>query len=735
MTRFPSLRVRLILLVLLATIPALGLILYTGLEQRRLATEEIRETALRLARFVSSDQTRMIQGTRQLLVGLSELPEVRTRNDRFCSALFADLLKLQPLYANLGAVESDGKLFCSALPITETVNVSSRAWFRGAIRTHDFSAGDYQIDRVSKKATISFGYPVIGSGGRVQAVVFAALNFTWLNQLAAQAQLPQGAVFVVVDRKGTILAHYPEPEKWIGQSTPAPLLVENGRAQRAAVTEAASADGITRLYGFTSLLGTRDPGGLYAGVGIPKDAAFAEADRILTRNLAGLGLVAVLALVAAWFGSDLFVLRRVNALVAAARRLAAGNLGARTGLPHEEGELGNLARSFDEMAEALQRREEEIQQQREALLQREKLAAMGSLVAGVAHELNNPLSIVMGHADLLRETLRSGPVAAQAEAITRAAERCARIVKNFITLARQHPPERQRTDLNRVVREAVELLVYPFRVDNVEVALDLAEDLPILWADPHQLQQLVVNLLSNAHHAMRETPLPRRLTLTTRHDPTRGRASLEVADTGPGIPPEIRSRIFEPFFTTKPPGQGTGLGLSLCDRIIEGHGGTIRAESTPGKGTIFRVELPAEDAAELERETQVTEGRAPVSGKMILVVDDEPVICRMLAQILAAEGHQVETAATGAVALEKLGDRDYDLILSDIRMPELDGPSLYRALTRDYPELCQRIIFITGDTLSQETMTFLEHSGAPTVRKPFALGELRQVVQRALSAL
>jgi len=734
MTRFPSLRARLILLVLLAIIPALGLILYTGLEQRRLATEEIQETAQRLARLVSNDQARIIQGTRQLLVGLSELPEVRTQNHRFCSALFADLLKLHSPYANLGAVEPNGKLFCSALPMTESVNVAPRAWFQGAIQTHDFSAGEYQINHVSRKATINFGYPVLGPGGQVQAVVFAAMNFAWLDQLAAQAQLPQGAVFVVVDRKGTILAHYPEPEKWIGKSAPVASVVESLRTHGAAVTEAASVDGISRLYGFTTLLGTRDTGGLYAGVGIPKDAAFAEADWILTRNLAGLGLAAVLALVSAWFGSDLFILRRVNALVAAARRLAVGNLGARTGLVHEEGELGNLARSFDEMAEALQKREEEIQGQREALLQREKLAAMGSLVAGVAHELNNPLSIVLGHADLLRESLGSGPVAEQAEAISRAAERCARIVRNFITLARQHPPEHQQTNLNRVVREAVELLAYPLRVDNVEVALDLATDLPILWADPHQLQQVVVNLVTNAHHAMRENPPPRRLTLTTRYDAARRMVSLEVADTGPGIPPEIRPRIFEPFFTTKPTGQGTGLGLSLCDRIIEGHGGTIRAESPPGEGAIFRVELPVEDAPEFQRETQVADGPPPVSGKIILVVDDEPAICRMLTEILVTEGHQVETAASGAVALAKLRERAYDLILCDIKMPELDGPSFYRELARDYPELSRRVIFITGDTLSPATLTFLEQSGAPTASKPFVLGELRQLVQRALAA-
>jgi signal transduction histidine kinase len=207
-----------------------------------------------------------------------------------------------------------------------------------------------------------------------------------------------------------------------------------------------------------------------------------------------------------------------------------------------------------------------------------------------------------------------------------------------------------------------------------------------------------------------------------------------VADTGSGIPPEIRSRIFEPFFTTKPPGQGTGLGLSLCDRIIEGHEGTIRVESVPGKGTTFRVELSVEESPELRQETRGAREPPPPGGKTILIVDDEPAIARMLAQILAAEGHQVETAATGALALSKLRERAYDLILSDIKMPELDGPGLYRELVRDYPELSRRVIFITGDTLNPTTITFLEQSGAPTVSKPFVPGELRRLVQRALGA-
>jgi signal transduction histidine kinase len=402
--------------------------------------------------------------------------------------------------------------------------------------------------------------------------------------------------------------------------------------------------------------------------------------------------------------------------------------------------LEELTRLNDRLAESQRTVEEhareleaKVQERTQQLLQTEKLAAMGSLLAGVAHELNNPLAVVMGQATLLRNAAASGPLATRAEKIVQAAERCARIVKNFLALARQHPPERSQCALNRIVQEAVELLAYPLRVGGVEVSLDLATDLPDLWADPHQLHQVVVNLVTNADQAMRETAPPHRLTLSTHSNAERTRVSLAVADTGPGIPPAIQSRLFEPFFTTKPPGQGTGLGLALCHGIVEDHQGSIRVESHPGQGAVFRIELPVELRPTARQEAPTTESPPPVRGKRILVVDDEPEITVMLADMLAVDGHQVETAANGAMALAKLRERAYDLILSDLRMPELDGPGLWRELERHDPGLQRRVIFLTGDTLSQEITEFLRKTRVPTVSKPFSQEEVRRAVRRVLA--
>jgi signal transduction histidine kinase len=359
---FASLRFRLLLLVLLAVIPALGLTLYTNIELRRLAAADVKEEALRLARIAASDQEDTVKDTRQLLFALAQLSEVRSTDPTACSALF-ELLNQYPQYVLLGVVARDGDLSCSTLPISDPVNLADRSYFQRVLQMRDFAIGDYQNDPISGKATLDLGYPVLDEAGQVQAVLFASLDLTWLNQLAAEAQLPEGSTFTVIDRNGTILVRYPDPGIWVGQSVPEAPIVETILAQRGEGTaEAYGVDGIPRLFAFTPLSGV--PGGedVYVSIGIPAAVAFAGANRVLARHLAGLGLVTVLALAAAWFGGDLFILRWINMLVSATKRLSAGDLSARTGLPYGKGELGQLAHAFDEMAESLEQAHQMLEQ-------------------------------------------------------------------------------------------------------------------------------------------------------------------------------------------------------------------------------------------------------------------------------------------------------------------------------------------------------------------------------------
>jgi PAS domain S-box-containing protein len=378
----------------------------------------------------------------------------------------------------------------------------------------------------------------------------------------------------------------------------------------------------------------------------------------------------------------------------------------------------------------------ELARQREALHQSEKMAALGSLLAGVAHELNNPLSIVVGQAQLLQEEASDAGTAERADMIHAAAERCAKIVKTFLAMARRRPPERSPVALNALVEAALAVVGYNLRSGGVAVALDLAPDLPHSLADGHQLQQVITNIVINAAQAMAGQATPRRLTVATRFDAGAGMLHIEIADTGPGVAPAIRSRIFEPFFTTKAAGVGTGIGLSLCHGIVEAHGGAIAVADAPGGGALFTVRLPhveAGSAAVPPVPDPAADGAA--AGRAILVVDDEVAIARTLADMLADAGHRVDVAASGAAALAHLSGGGYDLVVSDLRMPDLDGPALYRALLARDPGWRDRVIFTTGDTLSEAALAFLDATRRPCIEKPFDLKEVRRAVAEALAAV
>jgi len=374
------------------------------------------------------------------------------------------------------------------------------------------------------------------------------------------------------------------------------------------------------------------------------------------------------------------------------------------------------------------RAEAELARQREALYQSEKLTALGSLLAGVAHELNNPLSIVVGQAQMLQDAAADPKTTARAEKIRQAAERCSRIVRTFLALARQRPRELAPVQLNSVVEMAVDLLGYQLRTADIAVTLDLAGSLPTVLADADQLNQVVTNLVINAQQALIAAKSPRQLRIATR-DTGDGRLRLIVADNGPGVPAHIRSRIFEPFFTTKSPGSGTGIGLSMCLSIVTTHGGSVSVEETPGGGATFIVALPVRTAPATPAEAS-SEPRPLTARKRILVVDDEPEIVDTLADILRSVGHLVETAENGRRALDRLAGGAFDLVPSGLRMPGLDGPALYGEIRTHHPAMLGRIAFITGDMLSSQLREFLALTGVPCLEKPFNADDVRTLVAR-----
>jgi PAS domain S-box-containing protein len=356
----------------------------------------------------------------------------------------------------------------------------------------------------------------------------------------------------------------------------------------------------------------------------------------------------------------------------------------------------------------------------EQLLQREKLAAVGQLVSGVAHELNNPLAGVMAFAQLLEAA--PGSVDEQRDAIRaihKEAKRAARIVSNLLLFARERDPERTVTDLNAVMLDALELRRYVLRTQQVEVITELDSTLPAVWADPFQLQQVVLNLVTNAEYALKGVNHHKTITLRTRLAGNRVVAS--VADNGTGIKAEVIDRVFNPFFTTKEVGEGTGLGLSISHGIIRQHGGQISVESVPGEGATFLIDLPLSPLANAKQQRDLGTARLGSGSSAFLIVDDEPSIRRALVRYLEREGHAVDTAGTGKEALARMATKRYDAILLDLRMPETAGGGVYARLLKDDPEHAARVVFATGDSESEDARGFLRQAERPYVSKPFML--------------
>jgi two-component system NtrC family sensor kinase len=368
---------------------------------------------------------------------------------------------------------------------------------------------------------------------------------------------------------------------------------------------------------------------------------------------------------------------------------------------------------------------------RAQLLQTEKLAAIGQLISGVAHELNNPLTSVMGYAQLLQTADVGEDIKDDLRRIHKEAQRSAKIIENLLTFARKEETDRRYVDVNQVLRDTLKLRSYQLRVDNIELTTELDEHLPWTLAAPHQLQQVFLNLISNAHQAMFDHQGKGHLTVRSE---TNGKSiRVLVIDDGPGIPRDIIGRVFDPFFTTKEVGRGTGLGLSIAFGIVQGHGGQIWAESAPGKGATFTVELPiAQAPPERQREPETPDEPELHPGKRILLIDDEQEILELITRVLKKMGHQVIAVTEGESALDSIAEEEYDLIVSDVKMPGMAGEELYQLLRTERPGLAKRLIFITGDTVSDSTRAFLQHLDRPYVSKPFKIEDLQQAIRETL---
>jgi PAS domain S-box-containing protein len=398
-----------------------------------------------------------------------------------------------------------------------------------------------------------------------------------------------------------------------------------------------------------------------------------------------------------------------------------------TALRGEDGEVQLVSGIHFDITDR-KRAEIELARSREALHQSEKLAALGSLLAGVSHELNNPLAAIVGQAEMLEEDSRGTPFEARAKKISAAADRCAKIVQTFLAMARRREPQRNPVEPAQLVSDALQLAEYGLRTAGITAIAECDPSVPAILGDSDQLHQVLVNLIINAQQALETSEvLDKRLVIRTFVTES-GHVAIDVIDNGPGIAPDVAGRVFEPFFTTKPQGTGTGVGLSFSHGICEAHGGTLKLLPSE-HGAAFRIELPA--AAPVTVELVEPEAEEPPlldARRKALVVDDEADIADTIRELLEREGFEVTVASDGSSALRALDHGEFDVVLSDLRMPGVSGPEMYERLAEIRPQLLSRIAFVTGDTLGTTMDDFLKESGRPVLEKPFTRAGVRCLV-------
>lgn len=410
---------------------------------------------------------------------------------------------------------------------------------------------------------------------------------------------------------------------------------------------------------------------------------------------------------------------------------------------HAKDECGELATVFNRMVDNLKASRQELEKTVQTLkttqaqlVQSEKLSAIGEFVAGVTHELNNPLTSVIGFAELLQQTPVDSRSRRFLDLIVNGAQRCHKIVQSLLSFARQHKPERKLVQIHELVESAINILQYQMRTSNIEVVTNFNPGVPKVMADPHQIQQVFLNLINNARQAIEGYRSKGRIEIST--EVAGEFARVVFQDDGPGISPENLKKIFNPFFTTKEVGKGTGLGLSLSYGLIKEHGGSIQVESKQGEGARFIIELPLAPEADGATDQKNSSERAQVilngRNKRALIVDDEEGILQLVKETLTASGYETETARDGEEALLNLRQHKYDLTVCDWKMPGMNGQQLFEQVRLTDPQAAERFIFMSGDVVNEKTLEFFRAHQKTCLEKPFSIADFKRVVSRMIEA-
>jgi signal transduction histidine kinase/ActR/RegA family two-component response regulator len=733
--RLNSLRSRLMLLVALAITPLALMTILGGMREREQAIEASEENLRRLTNLAAANEAQSVERARQILVDLASVPDLLGETPR-CNALLADVLDRNEGYVNFGLIQMNGDITCSAVPMLHPVNLGDRSHFKRAILERRFIAGDYVFGRVIRRHTINLTYPVIDRVGKVVAVVFAAMDLAGLDTFVADINLPPGSVLVTTDANGTIISRRPDPERWFGQKVSGTLREAmrestKGSGRRAVVIR--DDDGVERLHSFARV-GTPTLSDYTVTIGIPVDTVTAGARRAQAMSLIGLAATTMLALLAAWLAGDVLIVQRVRKLMDTARRIAAGELDARSGIPYEREEIGQLAQALDEMAAALQKKEAA-----RGLAERELRAAdqrKDEFLAMLAHELRNPLAPIstgahllkLLHSDNAQITQTCAIIARQVEHMTGLVDDLldvSRVTRGLVSLSTQV------LDMRKVVDDAAEQIRPLITTRRHSVLLDLPADAAPVKGDHKRLVQVVANLLNNAN---KYTPEGGHIELRLAEDGPH--YVLTVSDDGIGMEPQLVERVFDLFTQAeRTPDRsqgGLGLGLALAKSLVELHGGTVRAESPGlGKGSTFTVRLPRH-TQELPLTVAQTSGQAAVAHPLkVMLVDDNLDAVHTLQLFLRAAGHSVEIAYCGLDAIDVARVFVPDVCLLDIGLPDFDGNELARRLRRLPQATNATLIATTGYGRQQDRDAAVAAGFDHYIVKPVNTVELSDLLAEA----
>ena len=646
---FGSIRKSLIVLVLLAMLPALAILLYTGRELRGRVVHDAETYALRQVQAMAAHHERVVDNARLLLMTLAKSSEVRSLDAAACQTLLADILARNAAYVSLSLADVNGRVLVAA-PAVSVARIGEANFFRRAMHAGAFTVGEYTLLKTERRVVVQFGQPVLDAGNQPIGLLIADFDLNYFGRIFYDTHLPEHSVFTLTDANGMRLTRFPETEKytWVAD-LPQMVARMSGRDEEGVFLET-GVDGVSRLYSFKRLhfQGASFPY-LMIRLGIPVDQALSEARFVIIRNVTLLVLATILALVTAWFVAEFTMLRRLTMLIGAADKLKTGDLSARTGMSLGDGELGQLAVAFDGMAEGLEQKEKErslaseqllrlneeledrvaqrteqlaganrnleqtlddLQRTQKQLVLSEKLAALGELVAGVAHEINTPVGVALSASSTLAEKNRAlAELFAQGEMkrsnlaqyledaregtemILMNLGRASELIRSFKMVAADQVSEHRRTfNVKDYIDEVLLSLRPKLKKTGHRITALCAPDL-VIESYPGAFSQILTNFIVNSlvHGFEPEQAGEIRIEATR----TGGVLELCYADNGKGMAPEIRDRVFEPFFTTARSQGSTGLGLHIVFNIVTRTlGGTIACESLPGQGTSFRVTMP-----------------------------------------------------------------------------------------------------------------------------------------------